>query len=199
MRLKLKLLLTSCLFFTSIRSASSQDGFIESEAFMTTSYNGVQLNAKTDNAIVVVQESAGVISVRIPFDGFISGTDSLDRWLYSLRGKFFWYTGTIPVEPILQLNQENSFEFESSGKLGFSDRVNADVTVPMAAMKLAANQGLLQGVNVWSDTRISCTFNVDPALMGLKLKDQPLTDPVSIVIRVGRINPYVFGQPDITK
>jgi hypothetical protein len=199
MRLNTKLLLTVYLTFASILNVSGQDGFIESEAFMTTAFNGNQLNAKSDNAIVVVQESADVIKVRVNFDSFSTGSDSLDQWFSSLRGKFFWYSGTLPAESILALNQENTSEFESSGKLGFSDRVNTDVTVPMAALKLAGTQGLLQGINSWSDIRISCTFNIDPVAMGIKLKDQPLTEPVSIVIRVGRINPYVFGQPDITK
>lgn len=199
MRLKYKLLLTVCLTVASMLNVSGQDGFIESEAFMTTVFNGTPLNAKSDNAIVVVQESSDVINVRVNFDSFTTGADSLDQWFSSLRGKYFWYSGNIPAETIMSLNQENTSEFESNGKLGFSDRVNTDVTVPMAAIKLAGTQGLLQGVNAWSDIRISCTFNIDPALMGIKLKDQPLTEPVSVVIRVGRVNPYVFGQPDITK
>jgi hypothetical protein len=186
-------------FFTVASKTYAQDAFIQSQAFMTTTYQGQQINATSEDAILVVQESSGVINIRIGFDGFQTGTDSLDRWLYSLRGKFFWFSGTIPAEQVQALDQENSIEFESNGTLGFTDRITADATIPMAAMKLAPTQGLLNGLNAWSDIRIACTFNIDPVVLGLKLKDATLQDPLVVAIKIGRVNPYVMGQRDITK
>ena len=180
-------------------SSFSQSQFVESQVYLTTNYNNQSINATSSNGLIVVQESQGVVNVRIDLTAFQSGVDSLDQWLKTLRNRFFWFSGTIPTDQIVNLSPGGSLEFQSAGTLGFADKASKDLNVSMAVMRLAPGQSVYQGRDVWGQIRIAFTFSADPDDFGLQIKDSALQEPLLIAVKAGRINPFVMGQRDITK
>jgi hypothetical protein len=186
------------LFFCDTK-ALAQSQLVESQVYLNTLYNGQSINATANNALVVVQESQGLVNIRIDLNSFQSGIDSLDQWMQTLRNRYFWYSGTLPAEQLVSLNPESSLEFQSSGTFGFADKSSKEMSVPMAAMRLAPGQGFYEGRDVWGQLRLAFTISVDPDDFGLQLKDSALQEPLLISVKSGRINPFVMGQRDITK
>lgn len=187
------------IFSGAAQTTSAQSQLVESQVYITTRYDGQSINASASNALIVAQESQGVINIRIDLNNFRSGIDSLDEWMTTLRNRYFWFSGTLPAEQLVSLNPESSLEFQSSGILGFADKASKDMTVPMAVMRLAPGQSFYEGRDVWGQLRIAFTISADPADFGLQIKDSALQEPLLIAVKAGRINPYTMGQRDITK
>jgi phosphotransferase system HPr-like phosphotransfer protein len=187
------------LIFCQPISSFSQTQLVESQVYLTTNYNSQSINATSSSGLIMVQESQGIVNVRIDLMAFQSGVDSLDQWMKTLRNRFFWFSGTLPADQIVNLKPGGSLEFQSSGTLGFADKASKDMNVTMAVMRLAAGQSVYQGRDVWGQIRIAFTFSADPDDFGLQIKDSALQEPLLIAVKAGRINPFVMGQRDITK
>jgi hypothetical protein len=176
------------VFGFSIISLFNQAQIISSNTYIRTCINKLECASISNSSLLFYDENKNSLYLKIDFNNFKTGQDSLDNWLDDLSETALYYKAPFPPENFLGLSNNQHKNFTLRGQT-YMNGVWLDQTIELSlyssenSITSASNIG-----NNFDNYKVNFSLSVVPKDFKLHKKPHHLTETIFIGIALGRIN-----------
>jgi hypothetical protein len=184
------------LFIALSAFASSQD-ITPSNTYVRTCLSDIECSSINSSSFLFYDEPKGKFYIKIDFNRFKSGIDSVDFWLEDLNDTYFYFKASMPRENLPKMSNYNRKSFRLSGAAfmnGLWKPMNMDITVFRAEGDMMSNTINADNYNAY---KVNFNFQLVPKDFNINKKPQRLKNTIFIGVGSGVINtvkPGMEGQ-----
>lgn len=161
---------------------------ISSNTYIRTCINKLECASISNSSLLFYDENKNSLYLKVDFNNFKTGEDSLDNWLDDLSETALYYKAPFPPENFLGLSNNQHKNFTLKGQT-YLNGIWLDQIVELSlyssenSITSASNIG-----NNYDNYKVNFSISVVPKDFKLHKKPHHLTETIFIGLALGRIN-----------
>lgn len=161
---------------------------ISSNTYIRTCINKLECASISNSSLLFYDENKNSLYLKVDFNNFKTGEDSLDNWLDDLSETALYYKAPFPPENFLGLSNNQQKNFTLKGQT-YLNGIWLDQIVELSlyssenSITSASNIG-----NNYDNYKVNFSISVVPKDFKLHKKPHHLTETIFIGLALGRIN-----------
>lgn len=189
---------TFLILFISLCSTLSSQRLMNSTVHLQTCYHNKECFSVAESGMIYYDETSHWLYLKLDFNKFKLGNDTLDEWLDDLDENFLYYKAQVAPEQFPSLSNHNSRQFKVNGFVK-ANGVMHERKGEMAVYEISEQSMLyVNNDNKYFDhLRIILALNVIPKEHGIDKKKHHLKKTIYVQISQGYINLIKPGMESI--
>ncbi|MFN7912570.1 MAG: hypothetical protein ACK5QC_12160 [Bacteroidota bacterium] len=187
MRKIIQVLVLCIGLFCSSKSKAQQD-VVSSNIYIQTCIDKTQCSSINSAGYLFYDESKQHIYLKVDFNKFKTGEDSVDYWLKDLTETYLMVKGPLASESFLGLSNNNHKTHRLAAQVfinGIWQTQNIDVTIFSAENSILAHNAF--GTN-YNKYKLNFSINIVPKDFKIHKKSQHLKKTIFLGVALGRVN-----------
>lgn len=182
--MRLFILNSGFLLFSFIAQAQ----IISSNTYIRTCINKIECASISNSSLLFYDENKNCLYLKVDFNNFKTGEDSLDSWLDDLSETSLYYKVTFPPENFLGLSNNKQKNFTLKGQtylngIWKNQEVEMSLYSSENSITSASNIG-----NKYDNFKVNFSLSIVPQDFKIQNKTHGLKETIFIGIALGRIN-----------
>jgi hypothetical protein len=165
-----------------------------SNTYIRTCLSDIECSSINSSSFLFYDEAKGKFYIKIDFNRFKTGVDSVDFWLEDLDDTYFYFKASMPVENLPRLSTYNRRAFKLAGQSymnGVWRPMTLDLTVFRAEKDMMSNTTSADNYQAY---RVNFNLKIVPKDYGINKKPQRLSNVIFIGVGSGQINALAPGM-----
>lgn len=182
-----KIVLIIC-FWLSIGFIDAQQDVVSSNIYIQTCIDKTQCSSINSAGYLYYDESKQQIYLKVDFNKFKTGEDSVDYWLKDLTETFLIVKASLNTESFLGLSNNNHKTYKLAAQVfinGIWQTQNIDVTIFSAENSILAHNAFGNNYNKY---KLNFSINIVPKDFKIHKKSQHLKKTIFLGVALGRVN-----------
>jgi hypothetical protein len=183
------------VFFVSVRIYSQS--IISSNTYIRTCIDKTECSSINNASYLFYDENNNTLYLKVDFNTFKSGQDSIDDWLEDLTGTFLFYKVSFPKEEFIGLSNHRHKTLKLNGQVylnGIWHNQSVDLTLFSTENSIMTSN---TNGNSYDDYKVNFSLSLAPKDFKLHKKPHHLRKTIFIGIALGRINLLQSGAQQI--
>lgn len=183
------------LLVLSLRGFSQS--IISSNTYIQTCIDKTQCSSINNASYLFYDENSNSLFLKVDFNTFKTGQDSIDDWLDDLTGSFLYYKVSFPAEEFRGLSNHKHKTLKLNGQIflnGIWQNQSVDLTI------YSSENGIMNTTtngNNYDHYKVNFSVSLAPKDFKLHKKPHHLRKTIFIGIALGRINQLIPGSPHV--
>lgn len=167
----------------------SAQGVVSSSAYIQTCIQKTNCFSTNNTSYLFYDDAKEELVLKIDFNKFKVGQDSLDEWMEDLSGSNFYFVGHLNKRDVLHLGANESRSFKINGSIifnGVTQAVSTEVILFLANENGILSQKTID--NTFDAYRVNFGLSFLPKDFKLHKRPHHLTKIITIGVAAGRVN-----------
>lgn len=192
MKYKITLLL---LFILSAFKFIAQT--VSSTTYVQTCYNKTQCSSINNSSFLFFDEARNELYLKVDFNNFKSGEDSIDDWLNDLTETALYFKAPFQADNFSGLSNHNHKNYTLHGQVFFNG-IWHNQTIELSVFAAESNTlGPNNNGNKYDNYKVNFSLSIAPKDFKIHKKPHHLTKTIYIGLALGRINLLLPGKETI--
>jgi hypothetical protein len=165
-----------------------------SNTYIRTCLSDIECSSINSSSFLFYDDAKGKFYIKIDFNRFKSGVDSVDFWLEDLNDTYFYFKASMPREQLPKLSNYNRKTYRLAGQAfmnGLWKPMSLDITIFRAEGDMMSNTTDADNYNAY---KVNFNFQLVPKEFNIHKKPMRLTNTIFVGVGSGIINPIRGGN-----
>lgn len=179
-------------------SALFSQSIVSSSTYIKTCIDKTECSSISNSSYLFYDQSKGALYLKLDFNKFRTGEDSVDYWLDDLKETNLYFKVDFPQENFTGLTNHQHKTYKLNGQVflnGIWHHQSIDITIYSSENSIASNTN--SGQNIYDNYKINTSFNILPKDFKINKKPHHLKKIIFVGIALGRINQLLPEQQAI--